>query len=248
MSPPRERWRSRKRSLDLMVGIPLFLATLPLLLVAAVAVWLEDRESPLFVAPRAGRDGVPFNMIKLRSMRRVPEMSGVTSTSASDPRITRVGRVIRSLKIDELPQLIHVIMGQMSLVGPRPQLLSEVEKYSAEERGLLDVKPGITDFASIVFADEAEILHGKSDPNRAYDLLIRPWKSSLGLFYRDVAAVTLDLKLLWLTVLNAVNRERALSKTADLLQGLGAPEELVSVARRETDLELLAARSGGSGR
>ena len=133
----------------------------PVLLVAIVAIWLQDYCSPFYIAPRVGRNGKIFQMVKLRSMVKDADKSGVDSTSANDLRITEVGRVIRKYKLDEFIQLWNVLTGDMSLVGPRPNVQREVDLYTDVERHLLDVKPGVTDFASIVFSDEGEIPGGR---------------------------------------------------------------------------------------
>ena len=131
----------------------------------ALAVWLEDRRSPWFRGVRVGRGGRRFRMVKFRTMIPDAWKSGVSSTACGDRRITRVGKILRRAKLDELPQLWNVLTGDMSLVGPRPQVEPDAALYTAEERRLFDVRPGITDLASIVFADEGEILAGSADPD-----------------------------------------------------------------------------------
>ena len=126
-------------------------------------------------------------MVKFRTMIPDAVEAGVSSTAAGDPRITRVGRILRRAKLDELPQLWNVLTGEMSLVGPRPQVEPEAALYTAEERRMLEVRPGITDLASIVFADEGEILAGAADPDLLYNQIIRPWKSRLALLYLERA-------------------------------------------------------------
>ncbi len=175
-------------------------------------------------------------MVKFRSMVKNADRAGVDSTSANDQRITGIGRFIRRFKIDELPQLWNVAKGDMSLVGPRPNVVREVDLYTAEERHLLDARPGITDLASIVFADEGDILADKADPDIAYNQLIRPGKSRLGLFYVDNRTTLMDLRILRLTVTNSLNRERALQAVSTLLGRAGAPDDLVRLATREDDL------------
>lgn len=199
-------------------------------------VWRQDRESPLYIAARTGVGEKPFNMIKLRSMMKNADKSGVDSTSSSDMRITPVGHFIRRYKLDEISQLWNVLMGDMSLVGPRPNVKRETDLYTSEEKGLLTVPPGITDFASIVFADEGSILEGKPDPDLAYNQLIRPWKSRLGLFYVKSRSLPVDVVLILLTAMAIVSRRRALSLTSALLKRLGADDSLVRVALRETEL------------
>ena len=122
-------------------------------------------------------------MIKIRSMKVNADLSGVDSTANDDSRITLVGKIIRKFKIDELAQLINVFLGQMSFVGPRPNVERETSLYTTEEKKLLNLKPGITDISSIVFSDEGDILEGRDDPDITYNQLIRPGKSKLGIFY-----------------------------------------------------------------
>jgi lipopolysaccharide/colanic/teichoic acid biosynthesis glycosyltransferase len=209
----------------------------PLLLVICILVWLEDGHSPFYVAYRAARCGRKFGMIKIRSMVADADLIGSNSTTADDQRITSVGRLIRKLKIDELSQLWNVLTGDMSLVGPRPQVMSEISTYTPEERALLSVKPGITDFASIVFADESEILKGADDPYLSYLRLIRPWKSQLGLFYVQHQSFVTDLRLIQLTLLRIVAPERSLGGVVQLLERGGASQELLDISRRRSPLK-----------
>ena len=171
-----------KRIFDIVVALTGLLISSVIIVPVAVAVWLQDFKSPFYLGPRVARGGGMFKMVKLRSMVVKADKTGVDSTGASDPRITPIGRFIRAYKLDEITQLWNVLWGQMSLVGPRPQVKRDADLYTAEEARLLSVRPGITDFSSIVFADEGEILKDKSDPDLAYNQLIRPWKSRLGLF------------------------------------------------------------------
>jgi lipopolysaccharide/colanic/teichoic acid biosynthesis glycosyltransferase len=226
-----------KRGVDVLVAIVGLAVSSVVIVPVAVAVWLQDFKSPFYLGPRVARGGGTFKMVKLRSMVVRADKSGVDSTSASDPRITPIGRFIRAYKLDELTQLWNVLWGQMSLVGPRPQVRRDVEMYTGEEKRLLSVRPGITDFSSIVFADEGEILKGRPDPDLAYHQLIRPWKSRLGLFYVDHASVPLDLRLVWLTAVGIVSRRRALEGAHSELAKRGAPPDLVEVALRKAPLE-----------
>jgi lipopolysaccharide/colanic/teichoic acid biosynthesis glycosyltransferase len=175
-------------------------------------------------------------MVKLRSMRIGADRSGVDSTAAGDNRITPVGHFIRRYKLDEITQLWNVLLGDMSLVGPRPNVERETRLYTAVENRLLSVRPGITDYASVVFSDEGEILRDEPDPDLAYNQLIRPWKSRLALFYIENTSLGLDLKLIWLTALAILSRSRALAAAARDLEQRGAPAELVQVARRKDKL------------
>jgi lipopolysaccharide/colanic/teichoic acid biosynthesis glycosyltransferase len=138
-----------KRLLDVSAAVIGLLVGSIILVPAMVAVWLQDRHSPFYIAPRAGVGGAPFRMIKLRSMKILADTTGVMSTAGGDPRITAVGRFVRRWKLDELTQLLNVLQGDMSLVGPRPQVMQDVALYTDEERRMLTVRPGITDMASI---------------------------------------------------------------------------------------------------
>lgn len=226
-----------KRVLDFTISAVLLALLSPLLAIISLLIFVQDFHSPFYIAPRVGRDGHLFKMVKFRSMIVNADKTGVTSTSDTDRRITPMGAFVRRYKLDELIQLWNVLKGDMSLVGPRPNVKSGTDLYTSAERGLLAVRPGITDFASIVFADEGEILRGHPDPDAAYDQLIRPWKSRFGLFYIHHASVILDLKLIWLTAVAIVSRPRALERVhRDLLHRL-APAELVRIALRAKPLE-----------
>ena len=209
---------------------------MPLMFLIAILIWLQDWQSPFYVSDRVGLNGKIFKMIKLRSMVVNADKSGVDSTSADDARITSLGRFIRQSKLDEIAQLFNVLCGDMSLVGPRPNVLRETELYTSKEQKLLLVRPGITDFASIVFSDESDILKGKDDPDLAYNQLIRPGKSKLGLFYISNQTFLVDISILFLTVLSLLNRKLALDRTAKLLMKMGAPSGLCKLARRDTPL------------
>ncbi|MFM1813517.1 MAG: hypothetical protein RLZ98_212 [Pseudomonadota bacterium] len=225
-----------KRAIDVVVSSLLLVAACPLMVLAMASIWLQDMRSPIYAARRSGRSNTPFTMYKLRSMVVGADRTGVSSTARDDRRITPVGRFVRATKLDEVPQLWNVLKGDMSLVGPRPNVPSETACYTAAEARLLDVRPGITDFASIVFADEGDILAGASDPDLAYNQLIRPGKSRLGLFYVERAGVFTDLQLIFLTGVAIFSKSRARSGVARLLARLGAPGDLIALARRETPL------------
>jgi lipopolysaccharide/colanic/teichoic acid biosynthesis glycosyltransferase len=225
-----------KRLFDLVISFFGILFVLPVLLPVIFMVWRQDGHSPLYVAPRIGRNAAPFKMIKLRSMVVNADKSGVDSTGTNDRRITPLGHFIRRYKLDELTQLWNVLKGDMSLVGPRPNVQRETDLYTSLERQLLTVKPGITDFSSIVFSDEGDILKNQPDPDIAYNQLIRPGKSLLGLFYIEHQSLLLDIWLCWLTVVAILSRQKALSKIHLLLQRLGADAALLELASRQKTL------------
>ncbi len=226
-----------KRILDLFVSFFGLLLTSPILIPIIVLVWLQDFHSPFYIADRVGKSGKLFRMVKLRSMKLNAGLSGVDSTSVNDPRITAVGNFIRRFKLDELTQLWNVLIGDMSLVGPRPNVKRETDLYTGIEKGLLSVKPGVTDFSSIVFSDEGDILENKPDPDIAYNQLIRPWKSRLGLIYIDSISFILDIKLIWLTVIAIISREQALAKINRLLVKLNVDQDVIEVSKRKQSLQ-----------
>ena len=204
-----------KEMFDRLAALAGLVVLFPLFVTLLILVWLHDRKSPLYVADRAARGGGTFRMVKIRSMVANADRLGAASTTGDDERITAVGRFIRRWKIDELSQLWNVLKGDMSLVGPRPQVPSEVASYTQRECDLLKAKPGITDFSSIVFADEGEILRGSANPDLDYRRLIRPRKSQLGLFYVEHRSFTVDIRLIVLTLLRIVAPTRALVATRD---------------------------------
>lgn len=226
-----------KRLIDIGFSMALLILVSPLILAGVLAIVVHDGGSPFYLAPRVGRGGRDFRMAKLRTMTVGAERRGGVSTSRSDRRITRPGRWLRRWKIDELPQLWNVLLGQMSLVGPRPNVRAGgVDRYTPAELRLLEGRPGITDLASIVFADEADILDAAADPDGRYDHLIRPWKSRLGLLYLEQRSLWTDLRILGLTVIGIVARPAALQGVDRMLDAWGADAELRRVCRRDGPL------------
>lgn len=226
-----------KRLFDIIVSSLGLILFSPILIPTIIAVWLQDFQSPFYIAPRMAKGGGIFRMVKLRSMVVNADKTGVDSTSAGDRRITRVGRFIRRYKLDELSQLWNVLKGDMSLVGPRPQVERDAALYTEEEKRLLTIRPGITDISSIVFSDEGDILKGSQDPDLKYNQIIRPWKSRLGLLYVDKHSVWLDLCLIYLTAVAIVSRSKALAGIQTILNSLEADPLLIQVAKRENELK-----------
>lgn len=225
-----------KRLFDLIISALALILASPVLLPVMFLVWIQDWHSPFYIASRVGKKERLFKMVKLRSMVINADKSGVDSTSSNDRRITKVGHFIRRYKLDEFSQMWNVLIGDMSLVGPRPNVKRETDLYTSEEKKLLSVKPGITDFASIVFADEGDILKDSSDPDIDYNQLIRPGKSKLGIFYIENRSILLDLKLVYLTAVAIVSREKALQAVSGILSSLNASPELVNLSKRESPL------------
>lgn len=170
---------SWKRWVDLAVGVPALCAAAPVIGALAVLVKLDSKGPAFFVQQRVGRHREPLRIFKLRSM--VANASGPAVTAAGDDRITRLGRLLRKTKLDELPQLLNVVKGEMSLVGPRPEAERYVRHYRPEWEPLLEVRPGITDLASLVFRDEEELLAAARDKERAYLEAVMPAKLKVAL-------------------------------------------------------------------
>jgi lipopolysaccharide/colanic/teichoic acid biosynthesis glycosyltransferase len=197
-----------KRTFDFICSLLGIIILSPFLLAFAVAIRLDSRGPVFYRGVRVGLGGRPFRMFKFRSMVVDAEQRGANSTPEDDWRVTSTGRFLRKHKLDELPQLFSVLKGDMSLVGPRPQVLSAVEKYTAEEKIVLTVRPGITDFASLRFRNEGEILRGSTDPDRDYFEKIHPEKMRLGIEYVRDQSFRLDCKILFRTVSALIFRSK----------------------------------------
>ena len=230
-----------KRLLDILAAAIGLIVLSPLIIIVSILIWLQDYHSPLYIASRMGRGEKPFRMVKFRSMVIRADLSGVDSTAGDDPRITALGRFIRRFKLDEIPQLWNVLKGEMSLVGPRPNVERETVLYTHDEKRLLSVRPGITDLASIVFADEGDILEGSADPDLKYNQVIRPWKSRLGLLYVDTRPrLATDLRIILLTVRSALDRSAALAGVYSIASSLGADDQLLEIITRRQPLPAAA--------
>jgi len=239
-----------KRAFEIPLALLALLILAPVMLVVLLLIWRQDFKNPIYVSRRVGRNQQMFGMLKFRTMVHNAEKTGVFSTSDGDSRITALGHFLRRTKLDETPQLINVVLGQMSFVGPRANVISEVKYYSEEEMHLLSVPPGITDFSSIVFADEGSILSGSNDPDGDYRRLIWPGKSVLGLFYVENGGIVMDIKLILLTLYALVRRDAALRKLSGILEQKGCMPELCQLVLRHRDLkeepflQMLQARAG----
>ena len=225
-----------KRIFDILFSFFGLLFMSPILLVFMYLIYRQDKHSPLYIAPRVGKNEKMFNIIKLRSMSINADKNGVNSTSLNDARITPVGYKIRKYKLDEFTQLWNVLIGDMSLVGPRPNVLADTNLYTNVERKLLTVRPGITDFSSIVFSDEGKILENKKDPDLAYHQLIRPWKSRLGLIYIQNQSLLLDVKIIIYTLIAIISKQRALNWSSSQLESLNVDSNVVSISKRKVEL------------
>lgn len=189
-----------KRALDLFGALAVLVVILPLLLLLSIWIKVDSRGPVFYRGWRAGQLGKPFQIFKLRTMVSHPGDSGQAWTTSDNPRITRVGHILRRYKLDELPQLLNVITGDMSLVGPRPEVLEEVQRYTEEEKQLLTIRPGITDWASVKYCAEGEALSKSDDPKSFYDREIRPDKIRLGLEYVRTNSWRVDIQIIVHTV------------------------------------------------
>ena len=194
---PRQQFA--KRAFDLLAALLLLLLFWPVILIVYVAATLDTGQSGFFVQQRVGQHGKLFRIVKLRTMRKVPGMT-TTVTQAHDPRITRLGQLWRRSKIDELPQLFNVALGQMSFVGPRPDVPGFADRLQGEDRIILSIRPGITGPATLAFRDEQELLAQQVDPERYNREVIFPRKVALNRDYVENYSFWRDMQYIWLTV------------------------------------------------
>ena len=231
-----------KRLLDLIfvfIGVILFSPILILMvLITMICIIIEDGFPVLYSQKRLGFNRNEFELFKFRSMIKdaEKETGPVWASKSDDVRLTKTGKFIRKYAIDEIPQLINIFKGDISFVGPRPQVERDVLLYTENEQKLLTIRPGITDLASIVFADEGEILRDCAAPNLEYNRLIRPWKSRLGLIYIENQSLELDLRLFFLTALVLISWPWALKGVHKILCSLEAEETLIRVCKRKDPL------------
>lgn len=192
---------SAKRLFDLLISFGGLLVFSPLIAIVALLIKMDSPGPVFYRGERVGRFGKAFRIYKFRTMVAGADKTGASSTPEDDPRITKMGRVLRRYKLDELPQLINVLKGEMSFVGPRPQVQWAVDLYTPEERQVLTICPGITDHASLHFHNEGEILRGSADPDRDYMEKIHPEKMRLSLEYVRMCSLWIDIKIIAQTIL-----------------------------------------------
>jgi len=212
---PQRKWQLSgvKRLLEMAGAAAALVVLFPVFLVIALAVHLSSPGSIIFRQHRAGRNGQLFDLLKFRTM--TVSNKGPRVTAAGDPRITKIGRYLRSWKLDELPQLINVLKGEMSMVGPRPEVPEYVALYTAEQRQVLDFRPGITSPASLALVNEESVLAAQSDPEDYYARVLVPQKLAADLEYCRKASLSGDLRIIAATVCRLLpgRRSRELSST-----------------------------------
>lgn len=193
-----------KRLMDLFLSLCILALFLPFGLLLSLCIVLESKGGVFYLQERIGRKGKPFRLIKFRSMRPNADREGKLTVGERDPRVTRMGTFIRKYKLDEFPQFINVLKGEMSVVGPRPEVLEYVAQYSDQQRRVLDFKPGITDLASITYFEENKLLANAADPHQTYVEEIMPEKIRINLAYQANATVWSDLGVVWKTAIRMV--------------------------------------------
>ena len=193
-----ESQAATKRLFDLGIALPALLIASPMILICWISASLSTRSNGLFTQTRVGQHGIPFTLYKLRSMKNSDSSS--TVTTATDARVTRVGRFLRRSKLDELPQLFNVIRGDMSLVGPRPDVPGFADALEGDDRRILTLKPGITGPASVHFSDEESLLADQDDPIAYNRNVLWPRKVTLNLEYMDAYRLRDDVRWIWRTV------------------------------------------------
>ena len=188
-----------KRLFDILFSLFILLFFLPFGIVLSVLIILESKGGVFYKQERIGKNGNPFYLLKFRSMRTNADKLGKLTVGMRDPRITRIGYFIRKFKLDEFPQFINVLKGEMSIVGPRPDVKEYVDLYTDEQRTILLVKPGITDYASLEYFEESDLLAKSSNPEKTYIEEIMPAKIKLNQKYIANPTLLVDLKIIFLT-------------------------------------------------
>lgn len=189
-----------KRIFDIFFSfLGLIVLFIPFLFIAFL-ISIDSKGGVFYKQTRVGKDGIDFKLFKFRSMRTDADKSGLLTVGGTDSRITRIGYTVRKYKIDELPQLINVLMGEMSLVGPRPEVRRYVDMYTPRQRQVLSLKPGITDYASIEYSNENELLGNTENPEDVYINEIMPAKLNFNLKYISEQGILTDLKIIVNTI------------------------------------------------
>lgn len=195
-----------KRIFDIVCSVIILLLFFPFGLIISLLILLESRGGVFYRQERIGRYGKPFKLFKFRSMRKNADKQGKLTVGMRDSRITRTGYFIRKFKLDEFPQFINVIAGDMSIVGPRPEVKEYVDLYTDEQRQILNVRPGITDLASLEYFEENELLGKATDPQKTYIEEIMPAKIELNKRYLKNPTLTNDLTIMWKTFVRIIKR------------------------------------------
>ena len=194
-----------KRLFDIVFSLIGLILLLPLLLIIALIIKVESKGSVFYKQVRVGKNNTNFKIFKFRTMFIGSDKKGLLTVGNKDPRVTKTGYFLRKYKLDELPQLINVLLGNMSFVGPRPEVRHYVNFYSKDDLIILTVKPGITDYASIYFRNEVEILKGSDNPEKLYIEQILPKKIALNKHYIENNNLLTDIKIILRTILTIIS-------------------------------------------
>lgn len=189
-----------KRLFDIVCSLIGVIVLLPIFIVLALFIVLDSRGGVFYRQVRVGKNNKDFFLLKFRTMQTGADKKGLLTVGSKDSRVTRVGYYLRKYKLDELPQLFNVLFGSMSLVGPRPEVRKYVDLYNTEQQKVLLAKPGITDYASIEYSNENEILAKAANPEQTYINEIMPHKLSLNLKYIAEQGLVTDLKIIFRTI------------------------------------------------
>jgi len=195
------------RFLDIVFSLLGILILLPIFIIIYLLVYFESKGGGFYVQNRVGKGGIDFKLYKFRSMRSGSDKKGLITVGGRDPRMTRIGVLIRKFKLDELPQLYNVLNGTMSLVGPRPEVRKYVELYTSEQLKVLKVRPGITDYASIEYVDENVILGLAIDPEKVYIEEIIPDKIRLNMKYIENQSIKEYFQIIFLTIWHVIKKQ-----------------------------------------
>lgn len=189
-----------KRILDIVFSTLAIIFFSPLLILISFLIVIDSKGSVIYSQTRVGKNNVDFNLLKFRTMKINSDNHGLLTLGNRDPRITRVGYYLRKTKIDEFPQLINIIKGDMSIVGPRPEVRKYVDMYNDTQKKALSVSPGLTDYASLAYINESEILSTTNEPETVYITKIMPHKIELNLHYIETQNLTEDFKIIFKTI------------------------------------------------
>ncbi|MDG1332147.1 MAG: sugar transferase [Crocinitomicaceae bacterium] len=193
-----------KRLFDIFVSFIVLLIFLPFGIIISLLIVLESKGGAFYIQQRIGRNGKSFGLYKFRTMRKDADKAGKLTVGMRDQRITKIGYFLRKSKLDEFPQFLNVLLGQMSIVGPRPEVQEYVDHYTPEQRDILSVRPGITDYASLEYFNENKLLGQSNDPQKTYIEEIMPAKIKLNKKYLERPTVGHDIQIMWKTFLKII--------------------------------------------
>lgn len=193
-----------KRIFDILLSLIILILFFPFGVIISLCIILSSRGGAFYIQERIGRNGAHFGLYKFRTMRQDSDKVGKLTVGMRDPRITKIGYFLRKSKLDEFPQFLNVLKGEMSIVGPRPEVQEYVDLYTDDQREILSVRPGITDYASLEFFQENELLGNSDDPQKTYIEEIMPAKLALNKKYLERPTVGHDLQIMWKTFLKIV--------------------------------------------